>query len=378
MLTDAEGDEITLSLVQTPQYGNIVINSDNTITYNPTNDYNGSDSALLKVEDNYGNFIEAELLFDIISVNDAPVLGNNSFFTNEDTILTTTINVSDVDSTELTYELVEPSVNATVNINPQGELIYTPNTNYTGIDQFTVSVSDNLGAKVEGVIIITVEDVNDAPMVINNSFETDEDITLNGIIEATDVESQALSFSLLEQSELQGNLNLATDGSFTFIPNENFFGSTSFIVKVTDTGNAFVEQLITIHVNPIDDIPAVDNLTVSTVSGEKISGNLPLKDVDNQTLSYRIIKDVSNGVLAFSDNGEYQYTPNTGFLGVDTFTYEVQDTSGNTAQAIISFTVIAKVEPKSSESSGGSFYYLVLLLLFIRTYKAKTYKAKKK
>ena len=46
-----------------------------------------------------------------------------------------------------------------------------------------------------------------------------------------------------------------------------------------------------------------------------------------------------NGTVLFQSNGAFSYTPETGFSGIDRFTYEIADASGLTAQAVVSITV---------------------------------------
>ncbi|NQZ82528.1 MAG: hypothetical protein HRT52_16075 [Colwellia sp.] len=75
---------------------------------------------------------------------------------------------------------------------------------------------------------------------------------------------------------------------------------------------------------------------------------------------------------------QYSYTPNVGFSGSDSFTYQVMDSAENIAQATISITVRAEViqnQSKSSSdsgsSSGGSFGFLILLGLVRLFYSHK-------
>jgi hypothetical protein len=62
--------------------------------------------------------------------------------------------------------------------------------------------------------------------------------------------------------------------------------------------------------------------------------------IDGATVS--ILNPVSNGNLVNNNNGTVDYTPNAGFVGTDTFTYEVQDTAGNLSNsATVTITVSA-------------------------------------
>ena len=185
-------------------------------------------------------------------------------------------------------------------------------------------------------------------------------------MEAFDIEGQALTFELISDEDLQGNVSVESDGQFSFEPSLNFYGETSFTAKVTDNEASTSTQIISISVNAVDDVPAPENASLSLLFNGNVSQSLPTIDVDGQTLSYRLVTDVKNGVLTLSASGQYKYSPNAGYSGNDSFTYEVNDVNNNVAQATVSFTVQSAAEPtKTGSSSGGSFGYFMLLSLVI-------------
>jgi hypothetical protein len=52
------------------------------------------------------------------------------------------------------------------------------------------------------------------------------------------------------------------------------------------------------------------------------------------------VSGVSNGTLTLFANGSFDYTPNAGFIGTDTFTYEVCDAYGLCASASATLTIL--------------------------------------
>ena len=79
-------------------------------------------------------------------------------------------------------------------------------------------------------------------------------------------------------------------------------------------------------------------LTVNAVSGVINNDNDP--DGDGDLLSAVQLTDVTNGVLAFYEDGSFEYTPNTGFAGTDSFTYMITDGIVNSNIATVRFNVI--------------------------------------
>ena len=84
------------------------------------------------------------------------------------------------------------------------------------------------------------------PVAINDSYTTTQGTALNvlapGVLtNDTDVNGQAL-IALLVTNVSQGTLSLNTNGSFTYTPNSNYFGSDSFTYRASDGYPVIQEQ----------------------------------------------------------------------------------------------------------------------------------------
>lgn len=92
--------------------------------------------------------------------NDLPVANNQTFTYNEDSVNPLTLTGSDADGDPLTYIIVTPPSNGTLTEAPtffmmlmsfsnsqvvSPNLIYTPNSNFNGVDSFTFKVNDGTG-----------------------------------------------------------------------------------------------------------------------------------------------------------------------------------------------------------------------------------------
>src|SRR5258705_3620734 len=86
--TDVDGDTPTASLVAGPSHGTLALNDDGSFSYAPTANYNGADSFTYKTNDGTTDGNTATVSLTVNPVNDAPVAGNDSYTTNEDTTLT--------------------------------------------------------------------------------------------------------------------------------------------------------------------------------------------------------------------------------------------------------------------------------------------------
>src|SRR5436190_14118478 len=87
-------------------------------------------------------------------------------------------------------------------------------------------------------VSITVEAVNDAPVAVNDSYNTAEDTSVTFaapgvLVNDTDVDSASLT-AILVSGPANGTLGFNADGSVTYTPNANFNGSDSFTYKAND------------------------------------------------------------------------------------------------------------------------------------------------
>ena len=94
---------------------------------------------------------------------------------------------------------------------------------------------------------ITVNPINDIPVAVDDTFNTDEDVAVTGTVlpNDSDIDGDTLSIrntAIVDPSN--GTLLLNNDGTFTYTPDTSFFGSDSFVYEVRDgkggTGQATV------------------------------------------------------------------------------------------------------------------------------------------
>ena len=141
LANDSDIDSPTLSAVPLsgPSHGTISLNASGSFTYTPNANYNGSDSFSYKVSDGSLDSNVATVSITVNAVNDAPVAGNDSFSTNEDTALAGNVlgNDTDVEGSALNAILVAVPAHGSLTPNASGSFTYTPNADYNGIDIFT-------------------------------------------------------------------------------------------------------------------------------------------------------------------------------------------------------------------------------------------------
>ena len=132
--------------------------------------------------------------------------------------------------------------------------------------------------------MLTVTEVNDAPVAFNDAFTTNEDTPYTATLGVNDI---LLNDSDLEGDTLtvntapitrptNGSVTLNVDGTFIFTPNLDFNGTDSFVYEVSDGNGGTAQATVDIQVNPINDAPTANDDAYTTQEDAALSVNLSL------------------------------------------------------------------------------------------------------
>jgi hypothetical protein len=143
------------------------------------------------------------------------------------------------------------------------------------------------------------------------AFSTNEDTSYTGSLAAVANEQVTLTYAITSSTS-NGSLSLGTNGSITYSPNENYFGSDAFQYSVTaEEKNVTQNATVNITVNSVNDLPVI-----AFVSPPNYSKNTLLYDV-NQTFQVSVddvdntISDMSFDLKLGDETFEGTYTSNT-------------------------------------------------------------------
>jgi hypothetical protein len=145
--TDVDGDPLTWTVVTPPAHGTLTGTAP-TLTYTPALNYNGADSFTFKVNDGMVDSNIATVTITVTAVNDAPIAVNDSYYTNEDSVLNVAApgilsNDTDPENKPLIAYLKSGPTHGALSFYANGSIVYTPNPNYFGTDSFTYYVKDD-------------------------------------------------------------------------------------------------------------------------------------------------------------------------------------------------------------------------------------------
>ena len=311
---------------------------------------------------------------DLRTSNTPPVaVDDSSYSTNEDTALTVAApgvlgNDSDADGDPLTaLKLTEPS-HGTVTLNSNGSFTYTPAANYNGSDSFTYKANDGRDDSNTVTVTINVRPVNDAP-----SFTKGTDQTVAEDTGAQSVSGWATSISagLSDESTQTVDFIVSNDknslfavqpaisptGTLTYTPAANANGSAIVTVRIHDNGgtadggvDTSAAQTFTITITAVNDAPTATGDAYSTHRDTTLNVAAPGvlandTDIDGGTLTAVLVSNVSHGTLTLNADGSFSYTAESSFAGADSFTYKVNDGTGDSAAVTVAIQVALPEPP---------------------------------
>jgi len=346
----------------TPQHGSISLSESGDFTYTPRANFNGIDAFSYQVINELGMTDTGIVEITINAVNDAPIALNNTYNISADGTLLVGApgllnNDSDIDQDLLTLDTTPVSLpsKGTLTLVADGSFEYVGSANMQGTDSFQYRIFDAQGAEAIASVTINALDQNSPPTAANDSYSVDEDTTLvvdasQGLL-ANDTDPNNDTFIIDDTyliSPAHGQLQLATDGSFSYIPDSNYYGIDEFQYQVIDTFGATATATATLTINSTPDTPNAQNdeyqfqynqtLVISAENG------LLKNDVNiepgNLTVNTTPVVNVQSGTLALNVDGSFSYQPDSDALDVDSFTYSVSNEQGltSTAQVVLSKT----------------------------------------
>ena len=201
-----------------------------------------------------------------ININDCPVGVDDAYTVDEGGTLTKTaitgvvFNDTDAEGDALTASLITTTTNGILTFNADGSFTYVHDGTETTTDSFTYQVNDGACDSNVATVTITINPINDCPVVLDDAYTIHEGGTLtktaiNGVvINDTDAEGDALTASLITTTT-NGILTFNADGSFTYVHDGGELPTDSFTYQVNDGACDSNVATVTITITPINDCP---------------------------------------------------------------------------------------------------------------------------
>ncbi|KAG1661952.1 Dyslexia-associated protein KIAA0319 [Nymphon striatum] len=300
--SDEDGDSIEFNLA-TPQslaHGILELDPDfgsvlPYVLYTPTSNFNGTDSFNFLVNDGFDSSAAAKVDILINPVNDPPVAIPQSVTTLEDVPVDIVLTGSDIENDTLVFSIdsIVPQNGSLTGTPPN--LTYTPNSLFSGNDQFNFIVNDGSLDSAPSLVTITVESTNIPPTAIatlnvSQPIEEMTELVLFGG-ESFDDDGNIVSYLWEQIGTPLVTLSSSNVANPTFTTPS--VASTplilTFRLTVTDNDGATNTDIIDIEVVAIANNPPTANagLDQTVTTGESVTLQGSGIDSDGSIIAYQ-------------------------------------------------------------------------------------------
>ncbi|TAK69550.1 MAG: type II secretion system protein [Actinomycetota bacterium] len=349
---DSGTGTLTTSIVTPPASGSAVVGASGSITYTPaTNVAPYTASFTYRVTDAFGQTSNTATVSVTVTLPTAPTAGNSTISLARNGSTTVDFLSNDTGTGPLTWSIVSAPNSAYGTLSASsgtGTTTFTAKNSWTGTSSFTYRVTDPFG-QVSNTATVTFT-VYGPPVAVaetlTGSFNTPSTFSILG----NDTGATPLTVTLTQvPSAAQGTVVLNANGTVTFTPATNFYGSTTFAYRLTDPYGQ-TSSTVTDQINVAQ--PAVPTAVNDTATVKRNGNVVNVSVLTNDTYATAVTVTIvsgpvrqgtstSQGTASVQSGGVIRYTSSGTFRGNVTVTYRLTDIWGrtsNTATVTISVT----------------------------------------
>ena len=312
-----------LQLVSNPAHGTLVTNADGTLTYTPDSHYFGTDSF------QYSYTVNGQTS----NVRHGQYCGQRSRLPSDGSeqqchrhsgrpyTFNPLTGANDINGNPMTAVLDTPPASGTLVVNPDGTWTYTPNSDYAGADQLVYHINDGSADSQPVTVSFTVQPAaHHAPVAQNGSVQVQEDgsLVINFANFGTDVDGNPLQ-GVITTQPAHGTLTQNSDGTYTYRPNQYYYGSDSLNFVLNDGFLTSQQATLSISVAKVEIAPTLANSSATLNEGGSAKLNLlaSATDANGDPVTAAIVTSPAHGTVTQNADGTWTYTPSQLFFGTD-------------------------------------------------------------
>jgi len=186
-----------------------------------------------------------------------------------------------------------------------------------------IRVTDQGGLWYEESFVISILDVNDAPVANNQTVSTPEDTALAILLTGSDQDGDPLTYAVIA-NPTHGILT-GTAPNLTYTPAANYYGPDSFTFQASDAFLVSNIATVTINVQSVNDAPvlgAIGSKSVAELVELSFTATAVDLDLPPDTLTFSLV-GAPEGASIDPATGAFSWTP-TEAQGPDEFTFTVK------------------------------------------------------
>ncbi|NOQ69227.1 MAG: hypothetical protein GQ573_03850, partial [Gammaproteobacteria bacterium] len=285
---DADGDLLSYQwfMIHQPEISTTSLINVSDITTNFVADVSGQYVVQLVVNDGrLDSYADTILITAGEQTNQPPVIQSAPVLSAQtETLYSYSVTASDDDGDTLMFTLTQSPAGMIID-SGSGLITWTPNV--AGSYSVGVLVSDSNGGEDEQQFVITVEQLNIAPVITSSPVTVAQTDTLyNYAVIATDENGDILAYSLA-QSPAGMSVDSAS-GVISWMP--GLTGSYPVSIQVSDGSGGIDEQSFVVTVSQLNRIPVITSAPLEkAIIDQPYSYLILASDADADTLTYRLL-----------------------------------------------------------------------------------------
>lgn len=361
-----QGNPLVVVAHTDPTNGTVTMDQTGVFTYTANPGFLGADSFAYTIADSRNQTATATVTITVVNAGytQPPFAVDDAVFTPVDTAVSIPVLANDFSysGSALTATVANPPRSGVVTDDGTGNLTYTPNAGFVGVDSFTYGVGDGLGGSATATVTVTVGRYFNPPLVGRDYYDATEDQPLSvmpqwGVLSNDyDPDGDPMTAAVAQQPA-HGTVVMASDGSFVYTPVTGFLGQDVFTYTATGSTAAASTTTVTITVKVAPNLPPV-----AVSDGYQTYVDVPVtldllandSDPESRPLTARIVTQPASGTVTANIDGTFTYTPATGFVGTAAFRYAASD-GVSEAEADAMVTVVEENRAPTANDDAVTF-----------------------
>ncbi|MGA9335447.1 MAG: Ig-like domain-containing protein [Rudaea sp.] len=353
--SDADGNPISITAVTQPAHGSAQIVG-RQISYTPIPNYAGDDRFTYTISDNKGLSATASVSVTVLA-GALPIAHADAATTDYDTPVTIDVLANDTDPNGYALSLVSVTNPAHGTVQIIGNaIVYTPQTDFYGMDAFSYTASDSHGGTSSAVVSVTVRQ-SGTPVAADDRAATGYNTPITIAVLANDSDPNSLPLAITSVTAPAHGGARTSGSAIIYTPQPGFYGTDTFSYTVSDGRGGMASATVTVSVSaPGYPVANDDNATTAYNTPVTISVLANDTDPNGFVLNITSVGAPAHG-SAQIDGNAIAYRPQAGFYGgTDTLSYTIDNGHGGTATATITITVQAPASPTANDDTATTAY----------------------
>ncbi len=194
-----------------------------------------------------------------------------------------------------------------------------------------------------GIYLINNELIENSIDALDDEVSTLENRNISIPVMSNDYDLNGDEFEIIRFDEnSSGGGVISKDGdNLVYVPKDGFIGLDMFRYEIMDSNGLISKATVRVNVLELSSLPIAFNDKFITDMDVSLEVDILGNDIHtmDENISLLSVENSASGSVEILGNGLVKYIPNSGFSGVDRFTYVIIDGDGDESKAVVTVIV---------------------------------------